>query len=105
MDLGSSALGILTGLGALAAGTGIFKAGISVGRLADRVPQALQDQAASQRELVDANKRQAVALEQSAKIVPLLEQVHSEREEIGLTLRAMARKLNTLLEHNGIESS
>jgi len=101
MDLGSTAMGILTGVGALAAGSGLFRAGMAVGRMADRIPRALETQVELQTRLAAANDRQALALEASAKLIPALESMHESREEIGITLRTMSRKLNELLRLNG----
>ena len=49
----------------------------------------------------EALERNAKAAEENAKWIPLIEQMHEERHELGLTLRSMqARKLNALMRTN-----
>jgi len=100
---------ILIGLGSLAAGTGIFFAGARFGRLADRlggrIPAALEAQSAAAQKLVEANQRQATALEQHSALLPLMSRLSDQRQELiekqeqtGRLLRVLSREMRELKE-------
>jgi hypothetical protein len=99
---------LMVGIGAMSAGLGIFIAGAKMGRMVDRlggrIPAALESQAQAQAKMAEIGLRHAAALEQTAQVIPLIQQMQDERREIGITLRAMSRKLNEVLKEYGEET-
>ena len=99
--------GVVTGLGILAAGIGIYKFGSQHGATQAKTTQAMDMLITTMPRAVaemgrqrEALERNAKAAEENAKWIPLIEQMHEERHELGLTLRSMARKLNALMRTN-----
>lgn len=87
----------------LAAGLGMMAAGIAIARFFARaekvieyIPGAMDRQSKAQEEMVLAHNREAAAVEKSANLVPILEQLQAEREDVGRTLRVMSRELREL---------
>ena len=107
LDTGTLITNVVAGLGILAAGIGIYKFGSQHGATQAKTTQAMDvfitvlpkavEEMGRQREAMD---RQAKAAEENAKWIPLIEAMHEERHALGLTLRAMSRKLNMLTRNN-----
>ena len=87
---------MLAGLGAMAAGVGIYRFGASRGAMQSKALQAFEIFIATQARIADAQDRQAKALEESAKLLPLLETLSEQREQMSLTMRVMSRELREL---------
>jgi len=89
-----------TGLGTLAAGIGIYRFGTSRGHAQSKAVQAMEVFIATQTRVADSLERTARAAEEHAKMIPLFESINEERVALGITLRAMSRKLNTIMRIN-----
>jgi acetyl-CoA carboxylase carboxyltransferase component len=96
---------VTAGLGVLGAGVGIYRFGASRGELQSRTSAAMDLFMSTQGRIADAMERTAQAAEQNAKWIPLIEAMHEDRHELGLTLRAMSRKLNALMRTNQDEDA
>lgn len=73
----------------------------SVGKMAERVPAQLESQARSQQGLLEASERQAAALEQTAKLIPVLDRISEREEQAGRTMRILARRFEQELRGQG----
>jgi hypothetical protein len=96
---------MLAGLGAVAAGLGIYRFGASRGAAQTKAVQALDLFIATEDRIANAQERQAAALEANAKLIPLLESLATQREQMiekqeqnGLTLRVISREVRELRE-------
>ena len=94
------AVAVGTGLGACAAGIGIYRFGTSRGHAQTKALQAMDVFIATQTRVAESLERTARAAEQHAKMIPLIESIHEERIGLGITLRAMSRKLNAIMRIN-----
>jgi hypothetical protein len=94
------AVAVGTGLGACAAGIGIYRFGTSRGHAQTKALQAMDVFIATQTRVAESLERTARAAEEHSKMVPLFESLHEERLGLGMTLRAMSRKLNTIMRIN-----
>lgn len=98
MEISSFLVRALVGVGALSAGVGIFTAGMRLGRFLDRhtsrVVVALEGQTTAQQGM---SALISAELAKQNQVITLLESVHRDREEIGVTLRTISRKLNQVL--------
>lgn len=90
---------VAAGVGALAAGLGILRAGFAFGKSVDKAFHALTIQAEAQSQMAAASARQAAALESNARLLPLFEALHEERERLSTTLRVISKELHELREH------
>jgi hypothetical protein len=105
---------IFVGLGALAAGIGIFRFGVSRGAMQNKAIQALDMFCSTQDRIANSQERQAAALEANARLIPLLESLAAQREQMiekqeqnGLTLRVISREvheLKDLVVNGGLET-
>lgn len=96
---------MFAGLGAVAAGIGIYRFGSSRGAAQNKAIQALDMFIATQDRIASAQDRQAAALEANAKLIPLLASLATQREQMiekqeqnGLTLRVISREVHELKE-------
>jgi hypothetical protein len=96
---------MFAGLGALAAGIGLFRFGVSRGALQNKAVQAFDLFLSSGDRIAVAQERQAAALEANARLIPLLESLAAQREQMiekqeqnGLTLRVISREVRELKE-------
>ena len=89
---------LLAGLGALAAGIGLYRFGTSRGMVQAQIVKAVELFCATQDRIADAQERQAKALEENARLIPLLESLAAQREQVGLTMRVISRELRELKE-------
>jgi hypothetical protein len=94
---------LLRGAAWLAGAIGIFRAGVAAAKFFNRagevivqIPEMLEAQARAQQEMVAAHNRQADALERTASLVPILERIQEEREQIGTTLRVITREIRSI---------
>lgn len=71
---------------------------LDFGGTKDRLLGALEDSRSAHVALVKTSERQALALEASAKQAQVMESMAEERREIGISMRAMSRKLNEVLD-------
>jgi len=94
------AVAVGTGLGALAAGVGIYRFGTSSGKAQSKAVQAMDVFIATQHRVAESLERTAKAAEEHSKMIPLFESIHEERLGLGMTLRAMSRKLNAIMRIN-----
>ena len=97
-DVSGIAAALFTGLGALAAGVGIYRFGAERGRLQSKAVEALDVFIRFQERIASAAERQAIAAETNARLIPLLESLHEDREQISTTLRVISRELHELRE-------
>lgn len=95
--------GLLAGIGALAAGTGLLVAGVRFGRFSARAEMAALKLVEHLDRVGNLQERQAVAQEKSAlwaesnaRLVLLLERMQDEREQLGRTLRVMSRRIEAI---------
>jgi len=96
---------IFAGLGALAAGIGLYRFGISRGSMQNKAMQAFDVFCATQDRIADSQERQAAALEANTRLISLLESLAAQREQMnekqeqnGLTLRVISREVRELRE-------
>ena len=87
---------LFAGLGAVAAGVGIFRFGASRAAVQNKAMQAFDLFISTQDRIALAQERQAAALEANAKLIPLLEAWHSQQEQTSLTLRVLSREVHEL---------
>jgi hypothetical protein len=93
------------GLGALAAGLGLYRFGISRGAMQNKAIKAFDMFCSTQDRIAHSQERQAAALEANARLISLLESLAAQREQMvekqeqnGLTLRVISREVRELRE-------
>ena len=89
---------ILAGLGAIAAGLGIYRFGASRGSAQIKFVAAMDLFMKTQDQIATAQERQAAALEANARLILLLEAWHSQQEQTSLTLRVLSREVHEVKE-------
>jgi uncharacterized protein (DUF58 family) len=98
---------IFAGLGLAAAGIGIYRFGSERGKTQAKALEAFDVFIRTQDGIARAQDRQAVAAETNARLIPLLEALHEDREQTSTTLRVISRELRELREYvyeHGLES-
>lgn len=88
----------MAGLGAAAAGVGIYRFGSSRGAAQSKAVEAFTMFCNTQDRIANAQERQAAALESQARLIPLLEAWHASQEQTSLTLRVVSREVHELKE-------
>jgi len=90
---------LFTGLGVIAAGIGIYRFGTERGKLQTKALEAFDVFCKTQERIAVAQDRQAAAAETNARLIPLLEALHEDREQVSTTLRVISRELRELREY------